>query len=127
MATIVPTRRGILGAMVIAPVAIVAPAVAAAPSQPYADLIQQLRDCAAWVKRLDAAPQAPDTEWEAWEAHHGALLTKVEALPLASDAVRVRAVAVLAIYGGDEMWEDDQTTATRLARQLIYSLDGEGR
>ncbi len=121
------TRRGILGAMAIAPVAIVAPAAAAAPTQPYADLIQQLRDCAAWVKRLDAAPQVPDAEWEAWEAHHAALLAKVEALPLSPEAARVRAVAVLAIYGEDEMWEDDHTTATRLARQLIHSLDGEGR
>ncbi|MDB5583364.1 MAG: hypothetical protein JWR80_8540 [Bradyrhizobium sp.] len=124
-----PTRRAMIGALGLATVAGAAPAIqAAAHTASTHPLDAEIDRVLAMEARVNAAANAPQADWDAWERDHTALIRRIEALPCTPENVRpkTRAVAEL-IYGGEGLAEVDQTGMTsdyRLAMQVIRSLAG---
>lgn len=117
-----PSRRALLGAIVAAPLAAGAAFAIPVPATGHDDIFAELRRVGALQSKLESNPRSTEATWEEWDQAHTAVLRKIEALPMTPQAARIRAAAIVDIYGCDVPFSEESTTDFRLARQIIQSL-----
>lgn len=112
------TRRNLLGAMMIAPAAMVAMPAVAAP-QTLEQAIDAVFDLGLKLNEGDYE----DEIWDDWSRQVDRVLARVEALPLNHGNARIRAKAVWRLTGGElEDAVTGEATSCRLARQVLASM-----
>lgn len=119
------TRRSIMSAMAIAPIAISAPAAAVvAPAN--ADLIAQLDAVDDMSRRLEADPSATEAQWAEWDKRQSRIYEKVAALPSTAENVPAKLRALKSIYRDEVIFGDaeDGSTDVMLSRQIVRALAG---
>lgn len=111
-------RRAFLAAALIAPAVIAAPALAA----PAPDYMARLRDLDMWTAQLEAG-DAPDKEWDRWEAESSRLWNEIAMLPTTPETVKIKARCVHSICNGkiDDVIHG-HSTSERLARQVLAMM-----
>lgn len=119
------TRRSIMSAMAVAPIAISAPAAAVvAPAN--ADLIAQLDAVDDMSRRLEADPAATEAQWAEWDKRQSRIYEKVAALPATAENVPAKLRALKSIYRDEVIFGDaeDGSTDVMLSRQIVRALAG---
>lgn len=112
------SRRSILAAAMMVPVAIATPVKAALSN----DYMARLYELDLWTAQLENS-DVPDEEWSRWEAESSRLWKEIAALPATPETAKIKARCIHSICNG--RLEDvihGHSTSERLARQVIASL-----